>query len=114
MRRRWLLVAAALVVIGVGLWLWQRGDDATTSTSTTRTRQGSGTAMRDAKIRAGDAPEWFAQRNVGRRRIAGIVLHDGKPVAGATVRLANQLTAARAITGQSITTDESGRFDFGP
>ncbi len=47
------------------------------------------------------------------RRVAGIVLFEGAPVRGATVRLANKPTTAGLIAEPHVLTDPSGRFDFG-
>src|SRR4051812_25174229 len=38
------------------------------------------------------APPWFGQRGAPVRRLAGRVTYDDKPIAGATVELASELT----------------------
>jgi uncharacterized GH25 family protein len=68
---------------------------------------------RDPNASAHDLLRWLAQRGVGLRRVAGVVLMDGKPVAGASVGLASKA----AMTGgrePRVVSDENGRFDFGP
>ncbi len=58
-------------------------------------------------------PGWFATAGAPARRIAGIVMRDGQPVAGATVTL--HPIVARSATGVPAvrTSDAGGRFDFG-
>ncbi|HUS30043.1 MAG TPA: sigma-70 family RNA polymerase sigma factor [Kofleriaceae bacterium] len=50
---------------------------------------------------------WFSQRGASPRRVAGKVLFEGAPVAGAIVRLADHHELA------AITTAKDGVFDFG-
>lgn len=61
----------------------------------------------------GVAPRWTAQPGVADRRIAGVVLLDGVPIAGARVTLGAQYLAMAGLAGEeSRTTDATGRFDF--
>jgi RNA polymerase sigma-70 factor (ECF subfamily) len=62
----------------------------------------------------GQLPAWFGQPGVRRARIAGRVLFEGRPVAGAEVSLDSPLSvAAPARFGRRRVSDAAGRFDFG-
>lgn len=52
-------------------------------------------------------PVWLAQQGAPRRKIAGRVVADGSPIAGALVRLSHQDAASEQRTSSD------GRFDFG-
>ena len=110
MSRR-IVVALAVAVVVAVVW-FSRGEDNGLTTNQRTARAARARAAVDAR-RVDGRPVWFGQNNVGARRVAGIVLHDGAPVSGATVRLANALTMAGTIA-PSVVTDAQGRFDFGP
>lgn len=64
---------------------------------------------------ASGVPLWFSQFGVAKRKIAGKVVHAGKPVAGATVRLAALIAPPDALQPVAeVKTDANGAFDFGP
>ena len=58
-------------------------------------------------------PAWLAQSGVSARKVAGHVVYAGKPVAGATVRLALQVGELLQPVGERKT-GADGAFDFGP
>jgi hypothetical protein len=75
----------------------------------------AGGALRpdDPQRAALGVPAWLAQIGVPARRVAGHVVYAGKPVAGATVRLALQLGELLQSVGERKT-GADGAFDFGP
>ncbi|HUQ01679.1 MAG TPA: carboxypeptidase regulatory-like domain-containing protein [Kofleriaceae bacterium] len=113
-RRRLVVVAIAVVVLALAVLFVMSGS-----------RGGGGkpgvVASRDGtSARAGigaNAPKrnglsWTAQRGAPARRIAGRVVFEGRPVGGATVRLAAR--AERYANAVARTTGDDGAFDFGP
>lgn len=56
---------------------------------------------------------WLWQRGAEGRRIAGRVVHAGRPVAKATVRLATEELRVGEWVLAELETDRDGRFDFG-
>lgn len=68
---------------------------------------------RVAAIAADRPPGWIAQEGVAPRRIAGRVVDDGEPVAGALVRLTSELSLLGMMPALERRTDRDGRFDFG-
>src|SRR5437899_9480717 len=118
MKRRVGIALVLLVLLGVAGYL-RYGN----RTKNAGGGSGSGAAqlhLGGAPPRAGaqDAsgvPLWFGQFGVAKRRIAGKVLHAGKPVAGATVRLAALIAVPDALQPiAEVKSDASGAFDFGP
>ena len=111
MRRRVAIGLAILALAAVAFWLWPRSRAETTQTT-------GSASPRDPRVQLGSASEsrrlWLALRGVGDRRIAGKVIRDGAPVAGATVRLASVASAAGLVVEPKVTTDGSGHFDLGP
>jgi RNA polymerase sigma factor (sigma-70 family) len=65
------------------------------------------------QLAAGSPAGWIAQEGAAPRRIAGRVIDDGAPVAGALVRLTSELTLAGLVPPLEQRTDASGGFDFG-
>jgi len=61
-----------------------------------------------------DVPAWFTQFGVKPRKIAGKVVFEGKPVAGAIVRLAVEADFAILQQLAEAKTGADGTFDFGP
>lgn len=59
------------------------------------------------------APAWLFEPGVSGRRIAGVVLSGGEPVAGARVSLRGESYALPGTAPPQVTTDAAGRFDFG-
>src|SRR5262245_47239634 len=123
-----LAIIVMLLVGGVGLhYARNRGGDDDSASAASRA-QAERTA-RDplvAKI-AGkpvQLPAWLAQDRAPGRRVAGRVIFDGKPVAGATVRLGMNPSSPRAqipamspgppfVEVMEATTGPAGTFDFG-
>lgn len=125
MNRRW---GAVVVVAGVGLAIWfQRSpggtaaDDADPSTPTLMKRRASNPSPRaddSAPLIAPPAPgaevlpAWLAQPDAPPRRVAGRVTFEGKPAAGALVRLAPSLHPL-GVPAREVRTSTDGAFDFG-
>jgi Carboxypeptidase regulatory-like domain/PDZ domain len=108
---RRVVVGLVLVAIAIGIWLWHGHHDVVTSSSSKRGSVASiGSASTiDARARLA----WLAQHGVGARRVAGVVVFDTAPLAGATVRLASKLSAAHLVPELQVVTDASGAFDLG-
>jgi hypothetical protein len=74
-------------------------------------REQSVDAAQDAGL---ESPQWFGQRGVEPRRIAGRVLDsDGRPLSRASVSLEGILSAADGAFEQRALTGPDGGFDFG-
>jgi protocatechuate 3,4-dioxygenase beta subunit len=100
-KRKHVVAVVVLAAIAIGLWLYLRGDDPAAQTQADKPAATSPAS----RARIAIAQE---QVNVGERAIGGIVLFEGKPLAGATVRLSSRVTKLER------TSDSAGRFDFGP
>lgn len=61
----------------------------------------------------GAPPGWVAQAGAPERRVAGRVVSDGAPVAGARVRLTSDLSRTGLVPAVERRTGADGRFDFG-
>ncbi len=115
MRRPLLLGALALAVLIAGLYFGRSKEPEIP----TRIAGGSGrhaSPQLGAAQRAGRpaAMPWFAQTGVPARRVAGKVTFEGKPVAGAEVRLTSQVSDLGLAPEDIVSTDAGGGFDFGP
>ena len=66
-----------------------------------------------ARVAAGRPAGWIVQEGALSRRIAGRVIADGEPVAGAQVRLSSEPSLAGLVPTLEQRTDGDGRFDFG-
>jgi uncharacterized GH25 family protein len=60
-----------------------------------------------------DLPSWVAQPRIAPRRVAGRVTAEGKPVAGATVRIGIRWLETFTHPIAAVTTKPDGTFDFG-
>ncbi|HUQ05854.1 MAG TPA: sigma-70 family RNA polymerase sigma factor [Kofleriaceae bacterium] len=123
------IVLLLLLAVGAAVFVVVRGkDDKRASNAAHNGGRGSGTTAGDPGgtagepggaavnvITAGTPPlEWFGQRGVKPRRVAGRVLTlDGKPVAGAAVELGSISTMGGLGVPPSVRTDAAGAFDFG-
>ena len=58
-------------------------------------------------------PGWFAQEGVASRRVAGTVLVDAAPAAGALVRLEDEASRSGLVAPREVRTGPDGHFDFG-
>ena len=120
-RGRW--VSAAVVVLGLGLVLAvgialmrsRGGGDTPSGPGGNASASGGAAAQVLTPPGQPRPPSWFGQPGVAPRAIAGrVVGPDGKPLAGATVRLTSLLVAVELQPEEVRTTGGDGAFDFGP
>jgi len=112
MSRKWVGLALLLVLVAVAVWLWKRGAHGETTTSP----RGSNTpAPIAATVSPGSSrvPAWFVQHDVPSRRVAGKVIANGAPVAGATVRLGFAFDVDLLLPVAVVQTGADGTFDLG-
>jgi len=111
-RPKWaVVILIAMVAMLVLIWSWRSND---------------GSHGPDRHVASGRRPvavvgpngstlryAWLGQRGLRGQRIAGRVVHGGAPVPNARARLVTEeLNVGEWILGE-VTTDASGRFDFG-
>jgi hypothetical protein len=96
------------LVVGVGVWL---GHGPRTSRSSSGRASMPAPSLRTARIVPPFA--WLGQRGVEGRRIAGRVIHAGRPVPNAVVRLTTEALGVGEWPLAEVETDEAGRFDLG-
>ena len=122
MRSRSWLGVVVVALIAMLVWWFLRGEEEapkTSSSTVSGTSSSSVTsasvppAMVKARAEQPKPPSWFHKRHLPDRRIAGIVLLDGKPAAGATVTLQSALTLADHGTAVEVVTAADGKFDLG-
>jgi len=110
MRRRVVigLALVALALIAFLLWPRRHAD---------RTQTAGSASSRDPHVPLGSAADsrrlWLALRGSRDIHVAGTVIRDGAPVAGASVRLASVASSSGLIAEPKVTTDAAGHFDFG-
>lgn len=107
-------VAALGLVAGLATWwlVTSGGGASEKDAAGTATRAGhSGRLGSRARPRA---PHWLGQPGLEARRVAGRVVHQGSPVAGATVRLEATGRLRDAVPPAVLTSGPDGAFDFGP
>jgi hypothetical protein len=102
-----------IAALAAAVWLWW-SHDAPSATSESQARGSDHVAFKAfdpkdplAKLR------WLGQRGVAARRVAGTVLMDDRPIAGATVVLGSAHATAGLIAAPHVVSDASGHFDFG-
>jgi RNA polymerase sigma factor (sigma-70 family) len=106
-------VVLVLVFLAGGALLWKfRGGDrrSVPAAMTSRSQQPRPVGGRRE---LGRVPEWATQADAPARRIAGHVVSDGAPVAGATVRLGLQISGDLVQPLAELTSTPDGAFDFG-
>lgn len=116
------LVALVVVVLAIAVLIYLRfirRDDASTQTAASSRGSGSAaiaTSTRPsvAPGRPGYIPSWFGQPGLQERKIAGRVTFEGAGVANAEVRLTSLLTRTLGHPVETVRTDATGAFDFGP
>jgi hypothetical protein len=114
------LTLLALLLGGVAFWWWRTNADENADAvgeGTNRTNKaGEPLWKRDvlADVRS-DAhpPGWLSQEGARPRRVAGMVIVDGKPTAGAQVRLEDEASRVGLVPPRATRSDRNGRFDFG-
>lgn len=102
-----MVVALAVLAVAIGWWL-RRPDGASNDTDQA---SGAATPGSSRSKRAGGVA--FTQPTETGRTIAGVVVMDGVPFPGATVRLISTRTIA-GLPEPRVISDAAGRFDFGP
>lgn len=114
------VVVVVLLLVGLaGAWLVCNGEESGKTTSGGESAAGGDEAAAglSSHITPSEGfrriPRWFGQPEARARRIAGRVVQDGAPVAGAEVRLSSELFSAGFAPEPRIQTDGDGRFDFG-
>lgn len=123
MVKKWGPVVVVILALLAGALVWKRCRGGTTESGGTSTASGAAGSGEHAGSAAGPSaggartagriPSWFAPPGAAQKRIAGRVILDGKPAAGATVALHSVLTRARLVAPVELTTDTKGAFDFG-
>ncbi len=115
---RWhrLGVVFAIVALVGGLALWvSRGRAPETAISPQG--QALDRAFAPVRMRVPELPApglaWLWQKGVA-HRVAGHVVHAGRPVGGAVVRLTTEELRIGEWVLAEVETDDEGRFDFGP
>lgn len=121
--KKWGPVVLVILALLAGVLVWKRCRGSTSESSGASTASGAagsgehagaGAFPTGAGARsAARIPAWFAPAGAAQKRIAGRVMLDGKPAAGATVALHSPLTRARFAPVVEVTTDTKGAFDFG-
>lgn len=110
------IAGGALIVASVAGWWFSSRDRGSREAADAQSDAGAGdtSAHRVSYASTPDrAPAWFGQPGVAARRVAGLVTFDGRPVAGAEVRLWSDLAEAGIETEPVATTNDRGEFDFG-
>jgi RNA polymerase sigma factor (sigma-70 family) len=107
-------IAVVLVLLLVGgalLWKSRSRDQRSVPATTASGPQHPHTV--GARHELGRVPEWAIQADAPARQIAGHVVSDGAPVAGATVRLGLQISGDLVQPLAELTSTPDGAFDFG-
>ncbi|HEY5936451.1 MAG TPA: sigma-70 family RNA polymerase sigma factor, partial [Kofleriaceae bacterium] len=109
-----LVVAIAIAILAVLVVWWVRHDPSPDATNRAA-QAAAGSALHIPATLPGDRalPPWFATRGAESKRIAGRVVFEGAPVAGASVTLHHILTRAGVSPARELRTGHDGRFDFG-
>jgi hypothetical protein len=106
-------IVVVLVLLAGGALLWKfRGGDRHSSPTAATSRPQQLRPVGD-RHELGRVPEWATQAGVSGRRIAGRVIADGAPVAGATVRLGLDVADQLVQPLAEVTSGPDGAFDFG-
>ena len=118
MRKRYIgLAVAVFAAIAVLIVWWQGQSSEFVERDSSRRVSRASIPLPSAKPNTG-APattlaSWFVEPGIASRRVAGLVLANGKPVAGAKVALRSEYARLSGTAPPSRTTDAGGRFDFG-
>jgi hypothetical protein len=115
MRRGRHLVILVLVALGAILTLWVCRDRARDGSVDQRgSTEGALEQTQPPGLdQAAPTLAWLRQRSAEGRRIAGRVVHGGRPVAKAQVRLTTEELRIGEWPLAELETDSDGRFDFG-
>lgn len=119
-RRRLVALAGLAALVAAGLWWWSRGGDTSGSATVERdparrvARAGPSTpAPTLAPSLSASDLAWLIEPGIDGRRIAGMVIGGGQPLAGATVELRGELQALFDQAPPRVVTGADGRFDLG-
>ncbi|CAN5189791.1 hypothetical protein BH11MYX1_BH11MYX1_32250 [soil metagenome] len=106
-------VVVMLVLMVGGALLWKFHGSVQSSVRSAASFGPQPHSARGDRHALGSIPEWATQANAPARRIAGHVISDGAPVAGATVRLGLQIVGDLAEPIAEVTSGPNGAFDLG-
>ncbi len=105
-RGGWIAIAVIAVAV-IAVWWLRRPDPSVPSDDDTEITGGTtGSGGRRGPNRLGTS-------NLRGQRVAGTVLFDGAPMAGATVRIVSQNNDTGRSSEPRVVTDGTGAFDFG-
>lgn len=106
------VVVLVLLLVGAVLWKHSHGDRDATTPATAAATHAARPVGEQHDI--GLVPLWSAQPEVPARRVAGHVVADGGPVAGAVVRLGLLVDSDLLAPLAEVASAADGSFDFGP
>jgi RNA polymerase sigma factor (sigma-70 family) len=107
-------IAVVLALLLAGALLWKvHGGPSRDLPAATAVGQQPQPRSTGARREPGQIPEWAIQAGAPTRRIAGHVISEGVPVAGATVRLGLQISRDLVQPLVERTSAADGAFDFG-
>lgn len=114
------VILLLLLLAGGAYWTWFGGATGAGSADSSDDA-GRGSAANgpwqwnpnDGRRDANTPPAWLGQPGVAPRRVAGRVIFEGQPVAGAVVELASLASASGYGSAPRLTTNDDGQFDFG-
>lgn len=107
------LLVAALGLVGLGALVYSARDAGPTESGPHDDGTTVGAQAVHPSQDAAELPAWFGDPLRPERRVAGQVVYEGQPVAGARVVLQSYASRAGVVPEDVMTTDASGRFDFG-
>lgn len=119
MRKRNIGLGVAVLVVTSLVAVWwsgrDRGDSAFVERDSRRAvlRQVLPFHGQASDVKRGASAGWLVEPGIASRRVAGVVLADGKPVVAAKVALRSEFARLGNIEVPTRVTDASGRFDFG-
>jgi hypothetical protein len=117
-RSRTVVIIVVCAAAAAAVLRWARSGRRAPAAGSAGTTAGGGVAAGTTAVGLERAkrppPAWFGRKYRPAKRVAGRVLFEGAPVAGAEVRLESVLARVKAAPPLVATTAADGRFDFGP